>query len=85
MLCGLPEALSAIEIDPIMLPVLTGLKTTLMVQCAFGAKTAGESGQLWLIEKGEGALGGVILEITRGAVPVLVRRADLTELVVPTA
>ena len=68
-----------------MLPILVGLKTTLMVQCAFGAKAAGESGQLWLTEKGEGALGGVILEITRGAALVLVRRADLAELVVPTA
>lgn len=85
MLCGLPGALSAIDIDPVMLLALAGLKTALMVQCAFGAKATGESGQLLLTEKGEGALGGVILEMTRGAAPVLVRRTDLTELVVPTA
>lgn len=85
MLCGLPEALSVMEIDPVMLPLLAGLKTTLIVQCAFGANAAGVNGQLLLSEKGERAPGGVILEITRGAVPVLVRRTDLTELVVSTA
>jgi hypothetical protein len=75
--------LSVTMIELMKVPRAVGLKVALNVQNAFGASDPGERGQLSVFEKG--ALGGVMLVITRGAVPVLVRRTDLAELVVPTA
>lgn len=74
IVCGLLLELSEIEIDPLKLPAAMGLKVTLIVQYALGAS---EARQLLLSEKGEGGLGGVMPVITRGAVPVFVRRTDL--------
>jgi len=80
MVCGLPGALSAIEKEPLTIPIAVGTKVTLKVQWADGAS---EGGQLLLSEKG--AVAGVMLEIIRAVVVlVFVRRTDLAELVVPT-
>jgi hypothetical protein len=81
--CGLPAALSAIEIDPLALPVVRGAKVAVMVQNAFRAREAGERGQLSLSEKG--VPDTVMFVITRGADPVFVRRAECPVLVVPIA
>lgn len=67
-------------IEPLKVPVADGLNVTLIVQNALGASVPE---QLLLSKKG--ALGGVMLVIARVVVPVLVRRTDLAELVVPTA
>jgi hypothetical protein len=83
IVCGLPLALSAMLIELLKVPGLVGLKVTPIVQCAVGASDAGDRGQLSVSEKG--ALGCETLAITSGAFPVLVRRTDLTELVVPIA
>ena len=43
IVCGLPLVeLSAIEMEPVKLPVTVGLKVTVSVQEAFGASVAGK-------------------------------------------
>ena len=75
--------MSAMEIDPLKLPVVAGANVAVIVQYAWLASEAGVRGQLSLSEKG--ALGADMLLITRGAVPVFVRRTDRAALVVPMA
>jgi hypothetical protein len=89
IVCGLLEALSAIEMDPVKLPVLAGLKVKLMVQDAFGAREkelVSGHGVVPLGGSAKGALGGVMLETVSEAVPVLLSVTLLGGvLVVPTA
>ena len=70
-LCGLPLALSVTFTADDRLPVLVGLKVTLMVQLAFAAK---EDGQVLVCAKSLAlALDTLIPVIDSDAVPVLVR------------
>ena len=46
MACGLPPALSTIEIEPLTVPVAVGVKVTLMVQVPAAASVAGLTGQV---------------------------------------
>jgi len=75
--------LSVTMIELVKAPSAEGLNVTLIVQDVFWASPVPPIGQPLASEKG--ALGIEMLLITSGAVPVLVRRTDLTELVVPTA
>jgi len=80
MVCGLPLALSAMPIESLKTPRADGPNVTLILQNALWARELGQS-----LLSTKGALGGVMLVITSGAVPVLVRRTVLAELVVPAA
>ena len=80
IVCGLPLALSEMLIEPLKAPMVEGLNVTLILQDVFCAREPGQS-----LLSTKGALGGVMLLITSDAVPVLVSRTVLVELVVPTA
>lgn len=73
MVCGLPLALSEIEMDPLTLPVAVGPNVTLIVHEAPGASAVGEIGQLLFSENGVGGVGAVMLPIRRLAVPEFLR------------
>jgi hypothetical protein len=85
--CGLPAALSLIDTEPVNVPVEAGAKVKLIVQEALGAsENEPEAAQLVAIcGSAKGAFGGVMLETTRGAVPVFLSCTDFTALVVPSA
>ena len=85
IVCGLPLALSKMDIDPLKFPVVVGVKVTLIVHDALGGSETGAIGQLLVSENGEGGFDTAILLIRRPAAPVFLRRADLKVLVVPTA
>lgn len=85
MNCGLLLVLLEMEIDPLKLPVAVGANVTLIVHDALGVSARGAMGQLLVSENGEGWPGGVMLLISTLTVPLFLRRADLTLLVVPTA
>jgi hypothetical protein len=87
MVCGLLGALSLINTEPVNGPVEVGAKVKLIVQEALGAsENEPVAGQLVaMCGSAKGALGGVMLETTRGAVPVFLSCTDFTALVVPSA
>ena len=83
--CGLPLALSLIEMLALRLPVAVGVKVALMLQVPLTARVAGLIGQVWLGLKSPGLVPpGVMALMLRGAVPLLVRVTDCAPLVVLT-
>lgn len=76
--CGLPLALSVMEIVPLELPLLCGVNVMLIVQ---PAPPASEAGQLLVSAKGWFVTMPLMLRL---APPVFVRTTVCTVLVVPT-
>jgi hypothetical protein len=70
--CGLPAALSVMEILAVREPVAVGSNVTLIVQVAPAARVVGETGQLFVWMKSPGFVPiRPRLEIVRAPVPVL--------------
>ncbi len=78
-LCGLPDALSATVTEPDRVPTAAGVKVTLMVQLAPGAR---ELPQVFVSAKSPVI---VITEIVSGALPVFESVVLWMGLVVPTS
>ena len=76
--CGLATALSVIVIVPLRVPVVVGVKVTLIVHLF---ETATKAGQLFVCAKSPLDM---ILVMFRVAKPLLVRVTDCVGLVVPT-
>jgi hypothetical protein len=76
--CGLPEASSAIDKVPLLAPVVVGVKVTVKVQLAEGAKVA-----LQVVVLAKSPLAAVE-EMLRVAVPTFVKVTVWPPLVVPT-
>jgi hypothetical protein len=77
--CGLPPALSVIDNAPVRVPICVGLKVTLRVQFARGARL---EPQVWVWMKSPLAVMLVMLSVI---VPKLLSVADFPGLVVPTS
>jgi hypothetical protein len=82
-ICGLPDALSAIEIAAVRVPEAVGVNTAVMVQ--FAAAISVEP-QLFVWEKSPGFAPVIVMaEMDNVALPVLNKVTPLLPLLVPTA
>ncbi len=76
--CGLPAALSVIVTSPVRLPVVVGVKVTLIVQLAAGATVPPQ-----VFVRSKSPLATMLVMVNR-ALPALVKVTDCGGLVVPT-